>query len=298
MIVRLTRRSFCTTVAGGAAVACSGALAGCGNPVEPAPYTMASVDENPASATYGKIAVPWTRFPDLSPIGGALTVELYPTTSSTHPFLVPTGGILLVHAGPAGAADEFVAAQSLCPHAGCPLGYSAAQQMIECPCHGSRFRAFADPADTSSYAGQLMHPPARSDLTVWKAPLAGDTVYIDLNSRLGSTLPAVANGQVVLPLAMFPALATVGGSLSGQPPGLADVLVVARVDAATVVALSAVCTHAGCDVAFAPAAGDFACPCHGSLFALDGSVKQGPATAPLKSYPVTFDGQTITIQVA
>ena len=203
-----------------------------------------------------------------------------------------------MHRGPAGAADEFVATQSLCPHAACPLGYSAAQALIECPCHGSRFRAVADPADASTYAGQLVHPPARSDLSVWKAPLAGDTVYIDLNSRAGGTLPAVANGQVVLPLATFPALATVGGSLSGQPPGLGDVLMVARVDATTVVALSAVCTHAGCDVAFAPAGADFQCPCHGSIFGLDGAVKQGPATVPLKSYPVTFDGQTITIQVA
>jgi Rieske Fe-S protein len=125
----------------------------------------------------------------------------------------------------------------------------------------------------------------------------GDTVYIDLTSQLGNTLPAVANGQVVMPLASFPALATVGGSLSGQPPGLADVLIVARTDAATVVALSAICTHAACDVSFAPGAGDFQCPCHGSIFGLDGAVQKGPAALPLKSYPVTFDGQTITIQV-
>lgn len=284
-------------MAGGAAVACSGALSGCGNPVSPAPYTLASVDMNPSSATYGKIAVPWTRYPDLLPLGGALTVQLYASASGAHPFLVPNGGILLVHRGPAGAADEFVATQSLCPHAACPLGYSTRDQLIECPCHGSRFLAAADPADPSSHVGQVVHPPARVDLTAWRATLSGDTVYIDLNSQIGNALPAVVNGQVVLALASFPALAAVGGSMSGQPPGLADVLIVARVDAATVVALSAVCTHAACDVAFASGAGDFQCPCHGSSFGLDGAVRTGPATKPLKSYPVTFDGQTITIQV-
>ena len=283
---------------GAAAAACSGALAGCGNPVKPAPYTMAAVDENPGSPRYGQIAIPWMRFPDLSPIGGALTVQLYPLMSNAHPFLVPQGGILLVHRGPVGAADEFVATQSLCPHAACPLGYSATQALIECPCHGSRFRAAADPTDGSTYPGQVVHPPARADLSVWKAPVQGDTVYIDLNSRVGSSLPAVANGLVVLPLSMFTALATVGGSLSGQPSGLGDVLIGARTDANPVVALSAVCTHAACDVAFAAGASDFQCPCHGSIFGVDGAVKQGPATLPLKSYPVTFDGQTVTIQVA
>ena len=284
-------------MAGGAAAACSGALGGCGNPVSPAPFTMAAIDENPSSATYGKIAVPWTRFPDLSPIGGALTVELSPT-SSAHPFLIPNGGLLLIHRGPAGATDEFIATQSLCPHAACPLGYSARQQTIECPCHGSRFLAAADPADPSTHVGQVVHLPARADLAVWRASVQGETVYIDLNSQVGGTLPAVVNGQVVLPLASFAALAAVGGSMSGQPPGLADVLIVARTDANTVVALSAVCTHAACDVSFAPSASDFQCPCHGSAFGLDGAVKQGPATLPLKSYPVTFDGQTIRIQVA
>ncbi len=298
MTLRLTRRNFCGAMASGAAAAaCSGALSGCGNPVSPAPYTMASVDENPSSSRYGQIAVAWSRFPDLSPVGGAITVELYPTTGA-HPFLVPDGGLLLVHKGPVGATDEFVATQSLCPHAACPLGYSASQRLIECPCHGSRFRAGPDPTDPSTYAGQVVHLPARADLNVWKASAQGDTVYIDLNSRVGSSLPAVANNQVVLPLSTFTALATVGGSLSGQPPGLADVLMVARVDAATVVAVSAICTHAACDVAYAASASDFQCPCHGSMFNLDGSVKQGPATRPLKSYPVTFDGQTVTIQVA
>jgi cytochrome b6-f complex iron-sulfur subunit len=293
-----SRRRFCGAVAGGAAaVAASGSLAGCGNPVAAAPETFASVDDSPTSKTYGQIPIPYARFPDLSPVGGALTVMLNPVAGGPHPFLVPSAGILLVHKGPVGATDEFVATQSPCPHAGCPLGYSAQQQRIECPCHASQFLVAAEPSIPMSYAGQVMHKPAVVDLTVWKATVAGSYVLIDLNSLQGNSLPAVTNGQVVMPIANFPSLQNVGGSLTGQPPGLGDVLIVTRVDANTVIALSAVCTHQQCDVAWAPSAGDFQCPCHGSAFATDGTVKTGPAVTPLKKYTVTFDGTTITIQV-
>jgi thiosulfate dehydrogenase (quinone) large subunit len=38
-------------------------------------------------------------------------------------------------------AGTFVAFDAVCPHAGCPVGYDAAQQVIACPCHGSQFNA-------------------------------------------------------------------------------------------------------------------------------------------------------------
>ncbi len=46
--------------------------------------------------------------------------------------------------------------------------------------------------------------------------------------------------------------------------------------------LSPVCTHMGCDVQWNSLGQSWDCPCHGSRFHPDGSVRHGPATAPLE----------------
>jgi glycine/D-amino acid oxidase-like deaminating enzyme/nitrite reductase/ring-hydroxylating ferredoxin subunit len=55
-----------------------------------------------------------------------------------------------------------------------------------------------------------------------------------------------------------------------------------RDDAGAVHAVSARCTHLGCIVHFNEAERAWECPCHGSRFAVDGSVIQGPANRPLE----------------
>jgi cytochrome b6-f complex iron-sulfur subunit len=63
------------------------------------------------------------------------------------------------------------------------------------------------------------------------------------------------------------------------------------------VALSAICTHQGCEVGYEPASDTLPCPCHGSVFRSDGSVLNGPATLPLKVYPANLDANNLVIDV-
>ena len=67
-------------------------------------------------------------------------------------------------------------------------------------------------------------------------------------------------------------------------------------------AFAITCPHLGCSYNFDQGKGHFVCPCHGSEFALDGSVLHGPATAPLShltwqpgpgSNEIDIDGTTI-----
>jgi glycine/D-amino acid oxidase-like deaminating enzyme/nitrite reductase/ring-hydroxylating ferredoxin subunit len=78
------------------------------------------------------------------------------------------------------------------------------------------------------------------------------------------------------------------GSVEDVPPGSGEVLeldgekaAVHRAEDGRVSAVSAVCTHMGCDVVWNPAESTWDCPCHGSRFATDGAVLEGPATRPL-----------------
>jgi glycine/D-amino acid oxidase-like deaminating enzyme/nitrite reductase/ring-hydroxylating ferredoxin subunit len=59
-------------------------------------------------------------------------------------------------------------------------------------------------------------------------------------------------------------------------------LAVARDSGNVLRAVSAKCTHKGCLVRFNSADATWDCPCHGSRFAIDGTVIEGPAVKPLE----------------
>ncbi len=74
-----------------------------------------------------------------------------------------------------------------------------------------------------------------------------------------------------------------------------DTIMVIRMSATEVVAVSAICTHAGCSMNFNTGTSLIDCPCHGSQFSTTGAVVSGPANRAVRSYSVTLTGTTITV---
>jgi Rieske Fe-S protein len=124
----------------------------------------------------------------------------------------------------------------------------------------------------------------------------GDDTGVD--APLGNSGVTMCGANVCIDLSVpaTAALKNVDGFLNVGIPG--DRIVIIRTAATTFTALSNICTHAGCAVRF-DGSSKLNCPCHGSIFALSGTVVRGPATRPLKTYTVTFDGaDTVTVNVA
>lgn len=57
------------------------------------------------------------------------------------------------------------------------------------------------------------------------------------------------------------------------------------------------CTHWGCTVGYNAGVNEWQCPCHGSRFAVDGKVLEGPAEDPLKSAIATVEGDALLIDL-
>lgn len=265
----LTRRQV---VRGAAVLACLPALAksGCARRIDtdrgvPVP---APVD--------GALRIPAAAAPELQRSGGAVVAQ----PAGSGPILVANTG------------NGFVALGAVCPHAGCELSWVPEDREAECPCHGSRFAA----------DGTLLHPPAQSDVSAFPASADGNgDVVVQLFAGDGTFKSSVSGGQFSFSLDDFPALRNPGGAISGRPDGFPSPLVIARLsaaqDASAIAALSAICTHLGCTVL--PEGGArVRCPCHGSTFALDGSLLTGPASFGLTRYAVQFDGTTVTVSTA
>lgn len=246
------------------------AVQGCARRIEPAPVIGVSED------SAGHISIAPSAAPQLQSAGGAVSVH------------VLNGGftILVANLGP-----ELVALNGSCPHIGCDLTWVPEDRQVECPCHGSRF----------SSDGVLLHGPAAVDLGVF--PVEVDTagnIVVTLYPGDGTFPKPDETGTFTMNLASYPSLAAVSGFVQGQvefPPGR---LLVIRVSTSQIDAVSAVCTHQACTVRPKGDGATLHCPCHGSEFALDGSLLPDtkPATSPLPRFATTLSGQTLTVELS
>jgi nitrite reductase/ring-hydroxylating ferredoxin subunit len=107
-------------------------------------------------------------------------------------------------------------------------------------------------------------------------PLAGARRFMTENGRVG--LRMVADRVLAPGIRDIETLAAgEGGIVSCQGEKVAG----HRDRTGALHAVSARCTHLGCQVAWNAAEQTWDCPCHGSRFRPDGSVIEGPATRPL-----------------
>ncbi|BAW95993.1 cytochrome b6/f complex, alternative iron-sulfur subunit [[Synechococcus] sp. NIES-970] len=122
---------------------------------------------------------------------------------------------------------------------------------------------------------------------------------------LASSLPTIlaacsANSNPEDAAGEFTTVGTVGeldgnGVFSTEVNGK-SVYIFRNPDDQSLIALDPTCNHRGCPAELA--GNDLVCDCHGSRFALDGSLLQGPATAGLSRYEVRQEGDNILVKVA
>ena len=96
--------------------------------------------------------------------------------------------------------------------------------------------------------------------------------------------------QIDLALPAYAALSNTGGYV------VASNVIVINTGGGNYTALSALCTHSGCQVSYNAASNNLPCACHGSLFTIAGAVVNGPAATPLTVYPVSKSGNILSIQ--
>ena len=63
-----------------------------------------------------------------------------------------------------------------------------------------------------------------------------------------------------------------------------------------VTVFSPICPHLGCHFLWDPKINRFACPCHASVYSIDGRVLYGPAPRPLDALPARIDNGALYVQ--
>lgn len=109
----LNRRAFLAKSA--AAAAAAAVAAGCGNGVFGPPLPAHGAGSLPS----GSLVITVSQFPDLATVDRLVQVDLERAVKRSGP-------------------DTFVALSTICTHQGCDAAVTSTN-IIQCPCHGSRF---------------------------------------------------------------------------------------------------------------------------------------------------------------
>lgn len=113
------------------------------------------------------------------------------------------------------------------------------------------------------------------------------------NNNGGSTGGNTGAVNVNFTVDLSQSLLTVGSSL------VQSGVIVVRLNTGNVpsafTAVQVACTHQGTSINYNAQGNDFVCPLHGSVYSTTGAVLNGPATAALKQYATTINGNIMTV---
>ena len=143
----ISRGAVIALVAGAAAVLV-GVVTGVGRVLATTSSTAATNTLPPAGGTTPTTAAAATTTTGTGAAGTTTTTGSTPKGTAIGPASsVPVGGsasftdpstgdpsLVIQH-----TADQFVAFDAICPHAGCTVAYQSGANIIACPCHGSEF---------------------------------------------------------------------------------------------------------------------------------------------------------------
>lgn len=113
--------------------------------------------------------------------------------------------------------------------------------------------------------------------------------YDDSGSPTAPPAPQNVDFTLDLSQAENQALTNTGGSL------IKNGIILARTGTNSFAAVAAACTHQGFILVYEHSASRFHCNNHGSNFAINGNVINGPATQPLAKYNTTLNGNNLRI---
>ena len=102
--------------------------------------------------------------------------------------------------------------------------------------------------------------------------------------------PSNVNFTLDLTSAANAAITKTGGSM------ISNGVLVIRESATVFTALSATCTHQGCQVGYYASSNQIICPCHGGTYDTSGNVVSGPPPAALTAYSATLSGNILTVK--